>query len=91
MFQIEIGQRNGRMCSLVYYPPIGHSTSSQIHTAPDSPPSCATFKPEKEPAVYRRTREERAPAVPKAPPVVPPVSTGSLHLPGQGNVARFVP
>lgn len=46
MFQIEIGQRDGRMFSIAYYPLIEHSIGSQIHTAPDSLSSCTTFKPE---------------------------------------------
>lgn len=90
MFQIEIGQRNGRKCSVAYYPLTGHSVSSQIHTAPDSMSSCTTFKPEVNPLCVAEA-EEQAPAVPKASTVVPQVGAGRLHFPLQRNVPNFVP
>lgn len=46
MFQIETGKRRGRICSVCYYPPKGHSSGSQIRTAPDCLSSSTTFKVE---------------------------------------------
>lgn len=75
------------MCSVAYYPLIGHSIVSQIHTAPDSLSSCSVFKPEISllcDAEPERNGHQLYQRILRGTP-------GDLHFPGQGNVAKFVP